>query len=181
MPEDTPATKIEGTTAWGASIVTYDRYSESREEIGAAIAEREKANLIKPYDDIRVITGQGTVGLEIVQQTAAMGVSPDAILCCCGGGGLTAGISIAVHAHLPNVEIWSAEPEFYDDTKRSLETGRIQTADLSHQSICDAIVTPQPGQFTFPINQQHLSGGAVVSDEMALRYRDPFQTPENHC
>ena len=138
MPEDTPATKIEGTKAWGASIVTYDRYSESREEIGAAIAEREKANLIKPYDDIRVITGQGTVGLEIVQQTAAMGVSPDAILCCCGGGGLTAGISIAVHAHLPNVEIWSAEPEFYDDTKRSLETGRIQTADLSHQSICDA-------------------------------------------
>ena len=169
MPEDTPATKIEGTKAWGASIVTYNRYTESREKIGAEIAARKKANLIKPYDDIRVITGQGTVGLEIAQQTTAMGVRPDAILCCCGGGGLIAGLSIAVHAHMPDVKIWSAEPEFYDDTKRSLETGRIETADLSHQSICDAIVTPEPGQLTFPINQQHLSGGAVVSDKMTLR------------
>ena len=169
MPEDTPATKIEGTKAWGARVVTYDRYSESREEIGAAIAAREKANLIKPYDDTRVITGQGTVGLEIAQQTAEMGVRPDAVLCCCGGGGLIAGLSIAVHAHMPDVKIWSAEPEFYDDTKRSLETGRIETADLSHKSVCDAIVTPEPGHLTFPINQQHLSGGAVVSDEMALR------------
>jgi len=169
MPEDTPATKIDGTRAFGAEIVTYDRYSEVREDIGAALAEKYNADLIKPYDDVRVIAGQGTVGLEVAHQASVMGFTPDAFICCCGGGGLIAGSSIALHAHFPEVKIWSAEPEFYDDTKRSLISGKIERANIDETSICDAIVTPQPGQLTFPINRQHLSGGAVITDEMALR------------
>ncbi|NDA19375.1 MAG: pyridoxal-phosphate dependent enzyme, partial [Alphaproteobacteria bacterium] len=106
MPADTPATKIEGTKAYGAEVVTYDRYSESREDIGAALSQKLNADLIKPYDDVRVIAGQGTVGLEIARQAAAMGIVPDALLCCCGGGGLIAGTSIALHAHFPDTKIW---------------------------------------------------------------------------
>ncbi|NCW16150.1 MAG: threonine/serine dehydratase [Rhodobacteraceae bacterium] len=169
MPADTPATKIEGTKAYGAEVVTYDRYSESREDIGAALSQKLNADLIKPYDDVRVIAGQGTVGLEIARQAAAMGIVPDALLCCCGGGGLIAGTSIALHAHFPDTKIWCAEPEFYDDTKRSLESGERQRARTEKTSICDAIVTPEPGVLTFPINRTHLSGGAVVSDEHVLK------------
>jgi len=169
MPADTPATKIEGTKAYGADVVTYDRYTESREDIGAALSQTLNADLIKPYDDVRVIAGQGTVGLEIARQAAAMGIVPDALLCCCGGGGLIAGTSIALHAHFPNTKIWCAEPEFYDDTKRSLESGTPQRAQTDKSSICDAIVTPEPGELTFPINRIHLSGGTVVSDEQVLK------------
>jgi threonine dehydratase len=169
MPADTPATKIEGTKAYGAKVVTYDRYSESREDIGAALSQKLNADLIKPYDDVRVIAGQGTVGLEIARQAAAIGIVPDALLCCCGGGGLIAGTSIALHAHFPDTKIWCAEPEFYDDTKRSLESGERQRAQTEKTSICDAIVTPEPGVLTFPINRTHLSGGAVVSDEHVLK------------
>jgi len=169
MPADTPATKIEGTKAYGAEVVTYDRYSESREDIGAALSQKLNADLIKPYDDVRVIAGQGTVGMEIAHQAATMGIVPDALLCCCGGGGLIAGTSIALHAHFPDTKIWCAEPEFYDDTKRSLESGERQRAQTEKTSICDAIVTPEPGVLTFPINRTHLSGGAVVSDEHVLK------------
>ena len=169
MPEDTPAIKIEGTKALGANVITYDRYKESREDIGAALSKKYNANLIKPYDDVRVIAGQGTVGLEIAQQAIAEGITPDTIMCCCGGGGLIAGLSIAFHAHFHKSIIWCAEPKFYDDTKRSLETDQIQQADTKRISICDAIVTPEPGELTFPINRQHLSGGAVVTDEEVLK------------
>ena len=169
MPEDTPTTKIEGTKAYGADVVTYNRYTECREDIGAALSKKYAANLIKPYDDVRVIAGQGTVGLEISEQTAAMGITPDAVICCCGGGGLIAGLGVAVHSHTPKTAIWSAEPEFYDDTKRSLESDSIQQADVSKSSICDAIVTPEPGTLTFPINRQHLSGGAVITDNQTLK------------
>ncbi|MFZ8924449.1 MAG: threonine ammonia-lyase [Candidatus Puniceispirillaceae bacterium] len=156
MPADTPATKIEGTKAYGAKVVTYDRYSESREDIGAALSQKLNADLIKPYDDVRVIAGQGTVGLEIARQAAAMGIVPDALLCCCGGGGLIAGTSIALHAHFPDTKIWCAEPEFYDDTKRSLESGERQRAQTEKTSICDAIVTPEPGVLTVTIKRTHI-------------------------
>ena len=168
MPEDTPATKIEGTKAYGADVVTYNRYTESREDIGTSLSKKYNANLIKPYDDVRVIAGQGTVGTGNCPTTAAMGIAWMPFYAA-GGGGLIAGLSVAVHAHNPETAIWCAEPEFYDDTKRSLETGSIQLADTDKSSICDAIVTPEPGTLTFPINRQHLSGGAVISDDQALR------------
>ena len=169
MPEDTPAIKIEGTKAFGADVITYDRYKESREDIGAELSKKYNANLIKPYDDVRVIAGQGTVGLEIVQQVKAEVLSPDAIICCCGGGGLIACLGIAIHAHFHKSNIWCAEPEFYDDTKRSLESDKIQRADTKQMSICDAIITPEPGELTFPINREHLSGGAVIKDQDVLK------------
>ena len=169
MPIDTPKTKLEGTKAYGADIVTYDRYHESRENIGARLAKKYGADLIKPYDDYRVIVGQGTVGLEIINQLGNLKENLDSVLCCCGGGGLIAGLSIAIHATLPNIKIWSAEPQFYDDTKRSLSNGKIESAEVDKSSICDAIITPKPGNLTFPINQKHISGGAVVTDEMVLK------------
>jgi threonine dehydratase len=169
MPKDSPAGKIEGTKAYGGTVILYDRYTESREEIGADLATRKQAHLIKPFDDVRVIAGQGTVGLEIATQAAAKNLTPDAIICCCGGGGLIAGMSIAASDMIPGVDIWAAEPEFYDDTRRSLASGKIETADITMPSICDSIVTAQPGEITFPINKKLLSGSAVITDRDALK------------
>jgi threonine dehydratase len=169
MPKDSPAGKIEGTKAYGAEVILYDRYTESREGIATEIADKKQAHLIKPYDDVRVIAGQGTVGLEIAAQAEAKQATVDAIICCCGGGGLIAGMSIAASNLISGVKIWSAEPEFYDDTLRSLTSGERETADINQPSICDAIVTPQPGQLTFPINKRLLSGGAVISDRDCLQ------------
>ena len=106
MPEDSPRVKIAGTIAFGGIVVTYDRYSESREEIGERMATETGTVLIRPYEDTRVIAGQGTVGLEIAAQCTALGVTPDYLVCCCGGGGLIAGISIALRAKMPATRIW---------------------------------------------------------------------------
>ena len=123
MPEDAPAMKIEGTKAYGAEVVTYDRYSESREEIGGAIAAERGAELIPPFEDVRVIAGQGTIGLEIAAQCREMGAVPDHVVSCCGGGGLIAGTSLAIRHELPEARVWAAEPADFDDTIRSLASG----------------------------------------------------------
>ena len=169
MPQDAPAMKIEGTKAHGAEVVTYDRYHESREEIGGAIAAERGAELIPPFEDVRVMAGQGTVGLEIARQCAEMGAVPDHVVCCCGGGGLIAGLSTAVRSELPTTTIWAAEPADFDDTIRSLASGRIETVDPAARSICDAVVTPAPGDMTFAINRTTLAGGFGVSDDLVLR------------
>ena len=170
MPKDAPPNKMEIAKSLGAEIVTYTRFKESREQIGAELAEKYNAELIPSFDDPRIIAGQGTVGLEIAQQAMEKGFKPDAVIACVGGGGLCSGLGIAVHAMMPDVKIWCAEPEFYDDTKRSIESGKIETvADTSVQTICDAVVNRQPGNLTFPIMKQHLSGGAVISEQDTLR------------
>lgn len=169
MPEDAPTLKIEGTRAYGAEVVTYDRYTESREDIGHAIAAERNAELIRPFEDVRVIAGQGTIGLEIAAQCAELGVSPDHVISCCGGGGLIAGVSLAVKSHMPDVEVWAAEPEGFDDTIKSLESGQIMSVDPANRSICDAVVTPSPGEITFSINSTTLAGGFAVSDELVLQ------------
>ena len=169
MPEDAPALKIEGTRAYGAEVVTYDRYSESREEIGNAIATERKAELIRPFEDVRVIAGQGTIGLEIATQCADIGAVPEHVISCCGGGGLIAGTSLAIAAQIPGARTWAAEPEGFDDTIRSLASGQIQSVDPANRSICDAIVTPSPGDMTFAINSRTLAGGFAVSDELVLK------------
>ena len=169
MPQDAPAMKIEGTKAHGAEVVTYDRYHESREEIGGAIAAERGAELIPPFEDVRVMAGQGTVGLEIARQCAEMGAVPDHVICCCGGGGLIAGLSTAIRSELPTATIWAAEPADFDDTVRSLASGRIETVDPAARSICDAVVTPAPGDMTFAINKTTLAGGFGVSDDLVLR------------
>ncbi len=151
MPEDAPKMKIEGTAAYGGHVVTYDRYTESREEIGASIAAETGATLIAPFEDPRVIAGQGTVGLEIAEQCAENGITPDHVIVCCGGGGLIAGTSLAITEMMPDTDVWAAEPEDFDDTIRSLASGNRETVPPGNRSICDAVVTPQPGAMTFAI------------------------------
>ena len=169
MPEDAPQAKIDGTRAYGAEVVLYDRYTQSREEIGERLATEQNAELIRPYDDYRVIAGQGTAGLEIAQQAKNAGFIPDSFICCCGGGGLMAGSSLALQDAFPNIHLYSAEPADFDDTARSLASGERQKNAASARSICDAIVTPMPGELTFPIVQKLARAGLSVSDEQALQ------------
>ena len=169
MPSDAPAAKVAGTKGLGGEVVPYDRATEDRDEIGARIAAERGLTLIKPFDEPEVIAGQGTCGLEIAEQAAEAGVSRADVLVCCGGGGLTSGIALALEATAPGLRVRPAEPEGFDDVKRSLAAGEIaRNAQLSG-NICDAIVTPQPGELTFPIMQRLCGPGLAVSEDEALR------------
>ena len=168
MPKDSPKTKLNGTIAWGAKIVEYDRNTENREEIGKAIAKEQNAIIIPPFDDVNVIIGQGTAGLEAVEQLKEINVIPDIVLCCCGGGGLIAGVSTSIKANYPNAQIYSVEPENFDDTKKSLEADMIVENTMQNLSICDALLANKPGNITFEINRKNLSGGISVSDTESL-------------
>jgi threonine dehydratase len=173
MPADAPAIKLANTRALGADIRTYDRHSENREEIATALAESRGATLLPSFDDPFVIAGQGTAGLEILEQAAAMGADVGLILVCCGGGGLTAGIATAVKSQSPTTALYSVEPAGFDDTARSLASGRREQISPDARSICDALLVPSPGALTFPINQALLSGGLVVTDDQvraAMRF-----------
>lgn len=169
MPEDSPTPKIANTRALGAEVVTYDRLRDSREEIGARLAADRGLTLVKPYDEPLVIAGQGTTGLEIAQQAHAEGIEAADVLVNCGGGGLTAGIALALEADAPNLRVRPCEPEGFDDTARSLVSGKIEYNPVMGGSICDAIVTPAPGEITFPILKRLCGPGLVVSDDEALR------------
>ncbi|MCE2516683.1 MAG: threonine/serine dehydratase [Alphaproteobacteria bacterium] len=168
MPEDAPEAKKQGTTELGGEVVTYNRYTESREEIGAALAERHKATVIPPFDYLPVIAGQGTIGVEMAEQLRDENITPDQVICCTGGGGLLAGLCLGLHESFPDVPIYGAEPEGFDDFAQSLAAGERQACAPEARSICDAIVTPMPGKMTFPINKEHVTGGLVVSDDDAL-------------
>jgi threonine dehydratase len=169
MPADAPAIKIANTRALGAEIRLYDRGREVREEIGAEIARRTGAALVKPYDDPRIIAGQGTAGLEAAEQLRAQGTVVDAALFPSGGGGLIAGCSIALAAAFPEVQIFAVEPEGFDDTARSLAAGeRVANAE-GQQSVCDALLAPLPGELTFALQQRYLAGGLAVSDAEVFR------------
>ena len=117
------------------------------------------------YDDAEIIAGQGSIGLEIIEQLAEKSISIDAVLCPCGGGGLISGLATALTAHKPDLPIYAVEPEGFDDTKRSLEANQRLENHADARSICDAIVTPMPGEITFEINRRLLAGGLTVSDE----------------
>lgn len=169
MPADAPRMKQERTRTLGAEIVLYDRGGRSREAIGAAIAERTGAAIVRPYDDPRVIAGQGTVGLEIVEQAAEAGLEPDLAVVCCGGGGLTAGCATALTALVPGIAVFTAEPEGHDDTARSLARGERVANPPGVRSICDALLAEAPGELTFAINRRLLAGGLVVSDAEVRR------------
>ncbi len=169
MPADAPRIKQERTRALGAEIVLYDRSRQSREAIGAAIAERTGAAIVRPYDDPRVITGQGTVGLEIVEQAAEAGLVPDLAVVCCGGGGLIAGCATALAALVPGIAVHAAEPEGHDDTARSLARGERVANPPGVRSICDALLAEAPGELTFAINRRLLAGGLVVTDTEVRR------------
>ena len=169
MPADAPAIKIERTRRNGAEIVFYDRQRQDRLAIATDVADETGGVLIPPYDDGDIIAGQGTAGLEIVAQARAPGTSLDAVIICCGGGGLTAGCALAVSADLPGCDIYTAEPAGFDDTRRSLEAGRRLSVDRAESSICDALLTPSPGELTFAINRRLVTGGLTVTDEEVRR------------
>ncbi|WP_171232639.1 threonine/serine dehydratase [Ruegeria sp. HKCCA4812] len=169
MPSDAPQLKIDNTRALGGEVVLYDRANERREEIGEAIAAERGLTLIRPYDEPQVIAGQGTTGLEIARQAAEIGVSQADVLICCGGGGLISGIALALEKHAPNLRARPCEPEGFDDVKRSLASGRIQNNNAASGNICDAILTPQPGDITFPILHRLCGPGLSVTEDEALQ------------
>jgi threonine dehydratase len=166
MPSDAPRIKLQNTRNLGAEIVEYDRAHESREQIAAQLATERGATLVPSYDDADIIAGQGTTGLEIAEQAAEFGLTLDDVVVCCSGGGLTAGIAIAMAQLAPQAGVWTAEPEAHDDHRRSLAAGlRQRNEPGAPPSFCDALLAPIPGELTFAINQPLLRGGLAVSDD----------------
>lgn len=169
MPEDAPALKIANTRAYGAEVVLYDRATGDRDAIGAELAEARGLTLIKPFDNEDVIAGQGTSGLEIAAQAMEAGIEQANVLIPCGGGGLTAGIALALEAKAPGLRPRPVEPAGFDDVTRSLAEGSRRANAAMTGSICDAILTPEAGDLTFPVIQRLCGAGLVVSDDEALR------------
>lgn len=169
MPDDSPVMKLSNTKALGATVVTYDRAGgESREAVGEALALEKGLTLIRPYDETMVIAGQGTCGLEIAEQAVAMGVENADVLVCCGGGGLSAGVALALEADAAGLRVRPVEPTNADDTCRSLVKGSRVANVGNPDSFCDAIVTPTPGELTFPVLQRLAGPGLTVSDAEVL-------------
>jgi threonine dehydratase len=164
MPADAPAIKRASTEFWGAKIIPYDRASANREAIAQDIASRTGATLIPPYEHPDVIAGQGTLALELVEDAAAAGLHLDALLVPAGGGGLISGCALALSRVSPDTKIYAVEPEGWDDTARSLKSGKREKNDLSGSKFCDALLTPSPGQLTFSINKTLLTAGLVVTE-----------------
>ena len=177
MPSDAPAIKLANTRALGAEVVLYDRFSEDREQIARRLVAERGATLVPAYDDPDVVAGQGTAGLELMQQAAALGLMPDQVLVPTSGGGLTAGTAIAVRTLAPRAVVYGVEPEAFDDTRRSLAAGTLLKNPPEARSICDALQSSPPGALTFAINRELLAGVLVVSDAevetaMARSFRD---------
>ena len=165
MPSDAPAVKLARARAFGADVVLYDRLTEDRASLAGRIADEQGAELTPPYDDLGVMAGQGTIGLELCREAERIGDRLDAVLVPCGGGGLTAGIATAVHALSPATRVVVVEPESFDDTARSLAAGRRLANATAAGSICDSLLTPTPGKLTFEINRRHVEAAIAVSDD----------------
>lgn len=165
MPTDAPAIKQAATRALGAEVVLYQRGRESREAIAARLAAERGATLVPAFDDPQVIAGQGTAGLEIAEDLAALGLAPDLAVICAGGGGLTAGCALALCDAFPEVAVYTAEPEACDDHRRSFLSGRRERNAEEGGSICDALLSPMPGELTFAITARRCRGGFAVSDD----------------
>lgn len=177
MPADAPQVKADATRAYGAEVRTYDRLTENREAISAALAAERGAVVVPAFDDPHIVAGQGTLGLEMVGQAEAVGATFDALVSPVGGGGLLAGVSTAVKALSPATRIFGAEPEHYDDTRLSLEAGERRGVKPTVRTLCDALESPAPGEINFPILQRHVEGIAVVTDpEVAEAVRLAFST-----
>ena len=165
MPSDAPLFKISRTAGTGAETVFYNRETEDREAIARDLCQTLSADLVLPFDDPYVIAGQGTVGLEIVRQAGAIGASIDAVLVPASGGGLAAGVALAVLDGFPDAGVYTVEPKGFDDYKRSLAGGSRQENEKLSGSICDALLVPRPGELTFAVNKDRLAGGIAVSDQ----------------
>jgi len=169
MPADAPRPKRERTAALGADVVLYDREHEDREAIASGIARERGAVLVPPYDDPMIIAGQGTAGREIVEDMAAVGLSPDIVVVNASGGGLAAGIALAVKERVPTARLYTAEPEGFDDHARSFKSGQRERNPAVVGTICDALMAQSPGKLTFEINRTLVGRGVSVSDEEVAR------------
>jgi threonine dehydratase len=177
MPADAPRVKIERTKRFGGEVIFYDRYNDDREAIARQIAKKYGAEIVPAYDSEDIIAGQGTVGLEIVQQSIELNLPPDQVLIGCGGGGLSSGSAVAIKALLPEAYVHTVEPEHFDNTARSLRDGVLCSNAESARSICDSLQSNTPGKMPFSIHQRLSSEGIVVSDadvKMAMRFAFRF-------
>jgi len=165
MPSDAPRPKRERTAALGAEVVLYDRTREDREAIARELARTRHAVLVPPYDDPLIIAGQGTAGREIVEDLADLGLVPDVVAVNASGGGLTAGIALAVKARVPQARLYTAEPEGFDDHARSFRSGRREANAALSGTICDALMARMPGEITFAINRALVDEGVAASEE----------------
>jgi threonine dehydratase len=169
MPSDAPRPKVEGTRAFGAEIVLYDRVREDREAIAAKICAERGAVLVKPFDQAEIIAGQGTVGLEIAAATRHLGIALDEVLAPCSGGGLVSGTALGLRGSGVDAKVHSVEPENFDGMKRSLEAGKRVQAPGGKLSIADALMAPIPGAIVFELAKDLLAPGFAVSDAELAR------------
>lgn len=177
MPADSPKVKVDGVIAFGGEVRMYDRYTESREAIGEEIAASRGSVLVRPFDDPFVIEGQGTTGLEIIEQAKAAGAAPlDQLVCGASGGGLIAGINLAMAALAPHVPVIAVEPRHYNDMQLSIAAGQRVTYAPAPGTICDALMTDRPGELTFPINRRVDRVETVSDAEVAEAVRYAFHT-----
>jgi len=165
MPSDVPPAKMAAVRALGAEIATFERDTESSDEVVERLRARSGRIVVPPSADPRVLAGAGTAALELVAQARELGADPDVVLIPCGGGGLTAATAVVMQALSPGTGVYAAEPELFDDTRRSLAAGHPVPNPKGRRTICDSIMTPIPNDVTFPINRALLEGGVVASDD----------------
>jgi threonine dehydratase len=174
MPADAPKAKRARTLALGAEVIPYDRDAgEDRAAIAAKIVKERGATLVPPYDDPLIIAGQGTIGLEIVEDLARLSLKPEIVVVGASGGGLAAGISLGVKTRVPDARFYTVEPEGFDDTLRSFRSGHREANARASGTICDALMSNTPGELTFPITQRLIGQGMTASDAdvaRAVRY-----------
>ncbi len=174
MPSDAPKAKIERTRGHGAEVVLYDRAGgEDRALIAQRLVDERGATLVPPYDDPMIIAGQGTIGVEIVEDLGRLGLKPEIVVVGASGGGLAAGVSLGIKSRAASARLFTAEPEGFDDTLRSFVLGERVANEKVTGSICDALMSNTPGEWTFPINKELIGQGIAASDEevaAAVRY-----------
>jgi threonine dehydratase len=168
MPQDAPKLKQERTKGHGAEVVLYDRATEDRDAIARKLAAERGAVLVPPFDDFHVIAGQGTIGFEIADDLAALSLAPEIVTMPASGGGLAAGISLSIKARHPAARVVTAEPELFDDHARSFLSGKREKNERVTGSICDALLTADPGKLTFEITKKLSGVGVSASDEEVL-------------
>lgn len=169
MPSDAPHLKLEGTERLGANVRQYDRATESREDIAEQLAADSGAILVPAFDDWDIMSGQGTVGLELVEQLAELNLKPDVVLSPCGGGGLLAGVSSAVKALIPGAKVYGVEQENYDDHFLSKRKGERVKIPGDSPTMCDALMATTPGELTWSINSKNVDDFLVVTEEEIAR------------
>ncbi len=169
MPKDAPALKRERTAAAGAEVVLFDREKDDREAMARDIAAARGAVVVPPYDDFHIMAGQGTAGREMMEDLVAQGLKPDSVLVCCSGGGLLAGVALAVAEKAPGAKIYSVEPEGFEDHARSFAGGERVANTRRAGSICDGLLAAMPGELTFAVNKSLVAGGIVVSEDEVKR------------